>query len=155
MELYYDGSRASGNIALMGIYSCKMSLVLELWDWFCRVIFSLMRIGNISFKWNNFTYELSWSIQTIDLSLQDTPIPDMCERKCIYWNNILLVLYVQALWSNKRLLTPNSWLRCSSQGLLQPVQGPVSRKPLGLLSQDHAESRSHEIELRNFESLRN
>ena len=29
----------------------------------------------------------------------------MCERECIYGYSIPLVLYVQALWSNKRLLT--------------------------------------------------
>ena len=86
-----------------------MSLVLGLWDCFCHMILFIPCILGI-YHWNekkcSYMYEITWSIQTRELSLQYTPIPDMCGRKYIYVYSIPLVPYIQASWSNKRPLSP-------------------------------------------------
>ena len=83
----FGGSHASGNIAVMGISICKscknvaciwIVILFILCDFFSCIL------GIDYQKWTNFGFEITRFIKTIILSLQDPPIFDMYERKCIY-----------------------------------------------------------------------
>ena len=87
------------------VVKCRLNLNSETVSviWY----FSLMHIGNISFEWNNSTFEITWSVQTIELSLRLRHADTRYVREEMYiWVRYPLVLYVQSLRSNKRLLTP-------------------------------------------------
>ena len=99
---------------------------------FGRTAAVVAAVEYISFRWNNFTYEIIWSIQMIESSLQDTPIPDMFKRKYMYEYNIPLILYVQALW-----WTPDSYCKnkFSKICIILSENSPVTPDPGAIMTQ--------------------